>query len=283
MNWFLFALIAAVAYALAEIVSKYAATKDAEPSYVGLLSAFFSTLVAFGIAFFRHDIVYHFTVLNIIGLIGSTLLTSIGIITYFKALQLSDVSEFALFTRTQILFAFIGGVFIFSDRFSLFQIAGILIMMLGVIVISLSKTKIHFHKGSILAIITAMLFGFAVLIDKAIVNDFSATFYSALYYALNSLFLIIPAFMTYRRIHILPSKRTCGLMFVTGTLYVLSAIWVYTAFQIGGMVSLMTIIAQLQIPIVVLYGIFIFKERDRLSQKIIAMICMGIGAYLLSV
>ncbi|EKD67592.1 MAG: hypothetical protein ACD_48C00323G0002 [uncultured bacterium] len=283
MNWFYFALLATIVYSIAEIIGKYVTNEESEPVYIGLLSAFFSAIVAFSIAIFRHDIWYHLTVLNVMGLFASSFVTSVGIITYFKSLQLSDVSEFVLFIRTQVLFVFVGGIIIFSDRFTQSQLFGIIAMAIGIIVISISKTKIKLHKGNILAIVTAILFGIGVFIDKAIVNDFSATLYSALYYGLNTLFLLIPAFFAYKQKKKFPSIKSSLFLFVTGTFYVLSAIWSFTAYQMGGMVSLMTIIAQLQIPILVLYGLFVFKERDRIPQKILSMICMGIGAYLLSV
>lgn len=281
MNWFILSLLATIVYSFGEILSKYVADSESEPSYIGVLNGFFAALIALSIAFFQKELIFHFTIINSIGLFISAFVVAVGIITYFKALQLSDVSDFALYTRSQILFVFLGGMLLFSERFTYSQTIGTLLMVIGLCVVSITRTKLKLNKGNIYAIITALLFSFGVFIDKAIINDFSPSFYTFLFYGMITALLLIPASSAYRKKIKLPKPKTYIIMFITAFLYMLSAIWTYRAYQIGGMVSLMTVIAQLQIPIVLLYGVLVFKEKERISQKIISMICMVIGAYFL--
>ena len=145
----------------------------------------------------------------------------------------------------------------------------------------MSKTKIHLNKGSILALVTALLFGTSILIDRSIIQNFSSSFYTGMTYLLMATLLLIPAVIALKKKRKLPQKKTWGLLLITSSLYALSTMFTYNSYKAGGYVSLTTLIAQLQIPIIVLYGIFVFKEKDRMIQKVFAMICMVIGAYLL--
>ena len=209
------------------------------------------------------------------------MLAAIGIITFYAAMKYSDISEFVLFTRTQVLFIFLGGIVFFQETFTFWQGIGIACIFLGAIVISLSKTKIRLHKGSILALITAVLFAASMLVDRSIISNFSASFYTSIIYFVIALVLIAPVVVVWKKRRKLPPTKTWIAQFFSSSLYAISTFFVYSSYNSGGYVSLTTLIAQLQIPIIVLYGLFVFKEKDRLSQKIVAMILMIVGAYIL--
>lgn len=281
MNWFIYSLLATLVYSIAAIIVKYIADKKSEPIYLSIIGASYSALTGVAIVLLQRQIVFHLTPIIVGAIILSAGLGAIGIITYYAAIKYSDISEFVLFTRTQVLFIFLGGILFFRETFTIWQGIGIACIFLGAIVISISKTKIRLHKGSILALITAVLFAASTLIDRSIISNFSASLYTSIIYFVIAIVLIIPTILAWKKRRKIPPTKTWIALFFTSSLFAISTLFVYSSYKSGGYVSLTTLIGQLQIPIIVLYGLFVFHEKDRLAQKIIAMILMVAGAYIL--
>jgi uncharacterized membrane protein len=154
---------------------------------------------------------------------------------------------------------------------------------IGAVLIIYQKRNIRVSRGSILALGTALLFGIGALIDKAIIHNFSAIFYTGFNYLVTTLFLLVPTYLRFRKTRIVPNQKTHGFMLFSALFYSLSAFSFYSSYHNQGYVSLTGIIGQLQIPLVVLYGIIILREKGNLVKKISATVLMIIGAYLLRV
>jgi drug/metabolite transporter (DMT)-like permease len=141
--------------------------------------------------------------------------------------------------------------------------------------------KFHFGKGSRLALITAVLFTFSALFDKAVISYFSPILYTFLVYLFTVLFMFPFAFIHYRKGAKLPKKKTISALIFTGSLYGISAYCIYAAFLTHGPLSLISLASQLEIPITILWGIFVMKEQKRMIPKLISMALLIIGIILL--
>jgi uncharacterized membrane protein len=94
--------------------------------------------------------------------------------------------------------------------------------------------------------------------------------------------MVFPAIRIYQKKVELPSLWIIGLLIVTTVLYTYSAIFTYKSYQ-SGPISIITIINQIEVPIVVLFGVVVFREKDNIINKILATVLMIIGAYLLRI
>jgi len=280
MNWFFLTIISAVAYAIAEIISKYVSDEKSEPVFIGIIAALFTTFMTFQFVTME-TIKLPSNVWAFAGLIASAAFVAVGIITYYEGLKHSDVSEFGLLSRSRTLLVVLGGVILFRERFSFFQIIGATLILYGVFLLSWKGGKFHFGKGSKFALATAVLFSLGALFDKAVISYYSAIMYTFLNYLLTSAFLFPLAFSRYIEGAKLPKKSTVGLLFIVGTLYGISAYCIYAAYLAKGPISLVTLASQLEIPITVLWGIFLLKEQKKLFSKLISMVLLIVGIILL--
>ncbi|MEK7577297.1 MAG: DMT family transporter [Patescibacteria group bacterium] len=280
MNWFTLTIISAITYAIAEIISKYVSDKKSEPVFIGIIAAFFTTLVSFQFASLE-PMRLPTNVWALTGLVLSAMCIAIGIVTYYEGLKHSDVSEFGLFSRSRTLFVVLGGMVLFRERFNALQIIGGLLIVYSIFILSWEGGRIYFGKGSKFAIATAVLFGIGALIDKAVISYYSAIMYTFLTYLLTVAFMFPLAVSRYIEGVKLPKVSTTGILFIVGTFYGISAYCIYAAYSLNGPISLITLASQFEIPITVLWGIYIMKEQKRVVPKLMSMALLIMGIVLL--
>lgn len=280
MNWFILTIISAVTYAFAEITSKYVSDKKSEPVFIGIIAAAFTTFVMFQFAS-QELMKIPTNPWALTGLVVSAMCVAVGIVTYYEGLKHSDISEFGLLSRSRTLFVVLGGIVLFRERFTIFQIIGGLLILYSVFILSWEGGRFRFGKGSKFAIITAVLFGIGSLIDKAVIPYYSAIMYTFLMYLLTVAFMFPLAVSRYIEGVKLPKLSTCGILFIVGSLYGISAYCIYAAYLLNGPISLITLASQFEIPITVLWGIFFMKEKKRVVVKLMSMALLIVGIVLL--
>jgi drug/metabolite transporter (DMT)-like permease len=280
MNWFIFTIISAVAYAAAEIIGKYVSDEKSEPVFIGIISAAFTTLVMFQFASFE-PLVLPSNAFAFAGLVASAALVAIGIVTYFEGLKHSDVSEFGLLSRSRTLLVVIGGIMLFRERFNILQIIGATCVLYGMFLISWEGGTFHFGKGAKFALATAVLFGLGALCDKAVISQYTPRMYTFLNYLLTVAFMFPLAVSRFIEGAKMPGRITIAVLFIVGALYGISAYCIYAAYAVNGPISLVAVASQIEIPITVLWGILVFNERKRFVSKLIAMSVLTVGVILL--
>lgn len=280
MNWFYLAFATAFLYALPDIIGKYIADKKSEPFVLGIIANFYAAIVALILVFFE-NISYSTDIKSFLKLIVAAFFYAIGTYTYYTALKLIPVSQFTLFTRSSVLITLIGGVIFFKETLTGLQIIGVFLILTAILLLSINKGKIVLNKGSVLALSTALFFAIATMIDRSVIEQFSSSFYLVLSYSITTLFLLIPLPLYLKKSKQFPSLKTNGLLFITSSLFAIAGFTTYQAYQLGGPVSLVQLLSQFRIVIVIVYGLTVLKEKEHLTQKIIAMILMIIGTYLL--
>lgn len=280
MNWLTLTIISAVTYAVAEIVGKYVSDEKSEPVFIGIIAAFFTTIMSFQFASFEPMKVPS-NVWALAGMVASSALVALGIITYYEGLKHSDISEFGLLSRSRTLMMVLGGIFFFQERFSFIQIIGSVIILYSVFLLSWKGGKFRFGKGAKFALATAVLFALGALFDKAVITYYTPIMYTFLMYLLTVAFMLPLAFYRFLEGAKFPKAKTVGLLFIAGSLYGVSAYCIYTAYFVGGSISLVTLASQLEIPITIIWGIFMMKENKRIIPKLISMALLIIGIILL--
>lgn len=280
MNWFFLTVVSAVTYAVAEIIGKYLSDEKSEPVFIGIIAAGFTTAVSLLFAVWESPVIPANT-WAITGLVASGALVAVGVMTYYEGLKHSDVSEFSLFSRSRTLIIVIGGLMFFRERFTPLQAVGGLLVLCGVFFLSWEGKSVHFGKGAKYALATAVLFGLGALIDKAVIPYYTAMMYTFLIYLFTMIFMIPLVVWRLRKGAQWPKRPTVGLLSVVGTLYGMSAYCVYAAYLQSGPASLVTLVSQLEIPITVLWGIYLMKERKKIFSKLISMALLILGIVLL--
>lgn len=280
MSWFIYASVAAGFYAAAEIISKYISSPGSKPIYLGL----FSNLFAFAVSLiftFTTPIEFRPEFGAVLGIIVSGALYAGSTLAYFASLKITDVSEFSLLSRSRLLFVIIGGMIIYHEHIVGFQWVSIILIITGVVLVNYTGKSIRFHRGSWLAIIVAVLIAAGVLIDKYSVAYFSPALYASINYLVTIICLIPFAVRAYSGGAALPRISSMRLMMISSALYAVSNFSFMSAYKYEGKVSLVQLISQLQIPIIVSYGVIVLKERTNVVQKILAAVLIILGTLLI--
>jgi drug/metabolite transporter (DMT)-like permease len=280
MNWLTLTIISAITYALAEIVGKYVSDEKSEPVFIGIIAAFFTTIMSFQFATFE-PMKIPSNVSALAGVVASAALVAMGIITYYEGLKHSDISEFGLFSRSRTLFIVIAGIILFQEKFNILQIVGAVIVLYSVFLLSWEGGKFRFGKGAKYALITSVLFAIGALFDKAVIEYYSPIMYTFIVYLLTVAFMLPLAFTRFLEGAKLPKAKTIGLQFIAGCLYGVSAYCIFAAYLANGPISLVTLASQLEIPITILWGIFVMKENKRVLPKLASMALLIVGIILL--
>jgi drug/metabolite transporter (DMT)-like permease len=256
--------------------------KKSNSIYTSFFACLSACIVGFIISIILGETRAVFTLQSTLGLLASGFIYSISVLTFYAALKHSDISEFGIFTRVVVIVEFFGGIILFHEKLFPLQILGTICLIVGVIILSYKKGKLNLHKGNVYALATAVLGGIGGLIDKAIIGNFSVVIYTGLIYLVISILLLPLFFNNLRKKIQIPGSKFLTILTVASIMYTFSAMLYYKSYQIG-YISLTGIVSQIQIPLVVLYGIFIFKEKEKIWQKLAATGLMIIGAYLLSI
>jgi drug/metabolite transporter (DMT)-like permease len=261
-------------------VGKYVSDEKSEPVFIGIISAFFTTIVTFLVAS-QVPMIVPTSVWALAGLVASAAFVAIGIITYYEGLKHSDISEFGLLSRSKTLLMVIAGVVLFRERFTFLQVIGAVFILYSVFVLSWEGGKFKFGKGAKFALATSLLFSVGFVFDKAVISYYSAIMYTFLLYLLTTAFLLPLAFSRVLDGVKMPNIKTIGLQFVAGVMYGVSAYCIYAAFLVNGPISFVTLASQLEIPITILWGIFMLKEKRRVLPKLASMALLIVGIILL--
>ncbi|GBF50163.1 EamA-like transporter family protein [Leptospira ryugenii] len=93
---------------------------------------------------------------GLILLIGTSL-NSIGILLYYYGLRISDLGPSALLIKMTVLYNVLLGVLLLGDRLRSFEVFGILLAIIGIVVISSLQGQIQF-SSAVIMLISAFFF-----------------------------------------------------------------------------------------------------------------------------
>ena len=196
-------------------------------------------------------------------------LNGICFILYMRAIQLSPLSLTLPYLAFTPVFTIIPGYMFLGELPNLWGGSGILLTVLGSFVLNLDPQATHAglrsahltrEPGSILMLIVAFLFGFAVVIGKVAIVHSSVMFFTVLFFAALNLSMVLVLWMTGRvNLRTFSEKPAKGV--AAGVLLFLHAVfhgWAVSLTKVVYMIS----VKRLSILIGVLFGGVFFKEED---------------------
>ena len=115
---------------------------------------------------------------------------SVANVLSFKAFKIADASEVSIIFASSTLWSVLTAVIMLGEKLTNINVAGIFIVMLGILSINYRKTDWKVNKGHLYALFGSVLFGIAFTNDVYIINRYeSISSYMIIAFAL-------PAFAT---------------------------------------------------------------------------------------
>lgn len=290
MLWVYLTLLATAIWAITNIIDKYIVSKYLrEPIVYPIITGFVGLLAAIAVFLFRE---VTFPTINILfASLSIGILFVLAIIFYYKALKIEEVSRVQPLFYTSPIFVLILATIFLGEIFTVTKYIGIFLLILGAILISIRKTsRIIISKAFILMMLCSFIFGIHDTLRKYALTymDFWSVFaFSQIGIFITSLFILYFYFPEFQKIL---RKKILAFMITGESLSVASLFMMTIAVSIG-FVSLISALESTQPFFVLLYATIIsifapkiLKEEIKGSiilLKIIAILCMFIGAYLI--
>ncbi len=178
MSWILFALLAAITWAIINTIDKLILTKYVKNPIIPLVVLCIINILAGIVVYYAHG----FSRLSIFGLIiallGGTFYL-LGALFYFKAVKLEEISRVvALFSFTPLVVAILAYIFL-GESFNAYTYLGIILIVLGAYLISTNNfTRIRSVKTLGFVLLATLSFSILYIITKYLLNyaDFWTVF-----------------------------------------------------------------------------------------------------------
>lgn len=278
VSWFGWSLLAGLASALNVGASKFLVGKGFRPVVLGgaiHLAGGLLCLLFLPFLDLRADL----SVGVVLGVLGMGAAYTVGNSLYFLALQATQLSEIDLFLRTSSLWTFIAGVVLLGEAVNGSTALGAGLIVASVLTLSQQARALRFSRAQLLALSAAFTFGLGNVVDKALSPYFDPLTYTTLNLLLTGLGMLAlaragPAELTQ------PALRGAWAWMVAATFALTQALLIL-AYQAGGGAGQVILVAQIRLVLLVMVGVVILRERDRLDRKILAVILMIAGISLL--
>ena len=283
MNWFELTLIYVVFMVAAAIIGKKTLLiKDLDELVFGGFVQLTTGLMCFCLAYtegFRFD--FNLESVEMIIVMAVTYIVAVSL--FFTGLKNIDLSQETILSATGSAWSLVLGTLFLDEIFSGTKIIGVVLIVIASMIPFLEKTVLRLGKYQKLILVSAFFYALGAMWDKKLNSYGTALSYIAISFTLVGVTMLL----IYGKRTILAFKSTFKKMgfwkgiFINGVLYSLSFWALFEAYQKGGEVSRMFPMTLSTSVFVPLFGIVLLKERGRWKQKIIAVVVLVIGLWLI--
>lgn len=200
----------------------------------------------------------------------------------FKSLKLTDASQFGVLFQSKNLFAIIGTSVIFNEMLTTKQWVGALLLIAGVVIVSLNKTKIKLNSGALLALLAGLLFGAANVNDRFLISYFDPYSYVVVGFLFPALLISVVYPKKLAGIKVFLNRKYIYKMILLCLTYGLSATAFFAALTLTDNASQLFSINAFSVITVVILSIIFLKERDFMPRKVLGAVLSLIGLLLVS-
>ena len=209
----------------------------------------------------------------------SVIAYAISLLFYFIAYKHADVSLVSVVRRLSIVFIAILGVIFLREELSFVNWIGLLMILLSGVVVAIDKKKIKFSTGILFALFSAVFASVSSVLDKQILNDISPF----TYVVVNN--MLVGAILLPRKGVLVDArdllKHHWKLIALTAVLMDLGFALVLYVLQGADVSQTMPVYMGLSFMMPVIFGVILLKEKEKLRQKIVAIILGVVGIFLL--
>jgi drug/metabolite transporter (DMT)-like permease len=282
MSWQLLTLIAVLVFSSSTVLHRILMKDRAFDPYT-------QTIVMYGLAgigslmlsLYLGRFHYQVTTNQFLLFIPLACFISGGSVLLFKGLQTLGASESSILKSVQNLWVVIGAFILLGEPFSMMKVAGTIVIMLGICIALWKRNQLTFGRGSLLVIISTLLYSSSDLLSLYFVRDFDPLSLLVYISFLPVIVLLILKPKTVKKIPFYFKPRRAlvivvlSLIDIVGTLSVDMAYQVgRNAAQIGPLMGTITIVS-------VLIAIIFLKERDNMRNKLIGALIVVVGVWML--
>lgn len=290
--WIVLTLISAALFAVVNIFDKIVLNKWVKDPFVPAIVVGVINIMVAGFIFLFHS-VPHFSGINILLAIVVGFLGFLSTITYYKAVQLDDISRVAPLFQLEPLFVVVLAAVFLGEVFSVSKYIGVFMLVLGALTISLKSFRsLKLGKSFWLMVLTGFIISISLVMYKRLLDygDFWTVFaYSRIGMIPVLIFIVYKSFKNLLDTVKCHGKRCLFLMTAGESLGVVAMFFSIAAFAVGT-ATLVNALGSVQPLFLLFFSIIlslflprIFSEEIKkgvLLQKVLAVALLIVGGLL---
>lgn len=284
MNWFVFCILSVFSLATAELLQQQIinrgskAIDDKISGFLtfGMITLLMSPLVVF---YYRTNTFVLFSYPVFFYFLATCFMSALGTLFYLKSFKVKSISYSTIFVSTSAIFSTLLGIMIYNESVSLVKFLGI-ILILGAIVL-INITSETFEKQSLWGLGAGFFYGLMYICDKWFVLQIDPLLYLFWSVFFTTIFLF---FLNLNHISKTVPKlkvRDLRLIVISGVAYITYNLLTFLAYINGGEVGVVDAINNSQIFLIILFELFILKQKQSVLRKIVSFLIALIGIYIL--
>ncbi len=280
--WLLLTLLATVCFAIARVVQKSLlnGAKHDPITYAiffQLSVALFTLPIALanGFAFPPLAQVWPFLLVTI-------LLYCLANIFSYYSLKKIPVSDFTILTATIPIWATITAVLFLHESANPAKLLGVMLTIVGIIIAFYNGKTFVLTKAHCAALLAAVCLGCAFTNDGYLLQRFSATTYSFLFWFLPGLVLGIIYYRKLSGITVFVKDSFISLL-IPSFLFAIASFATNVSYQLGGESSQIATITQSSVILTIIFSMIFLGERTNIARKLVAGIIVVIGVILVQI
>lgn len=196
------------------------------------------------------------------------------------AFQLVESSVFSVLFATAALWTMVAGFFLFSDRITVAQLIGVILVFASVAVLVERKGAWRLDRGTLLGLLTGVLFGLATAGWAYVGKHTDVPTWTAMSFLGPAVVVLIARPKSVLKMKPFLSGMLFTRMLLLGIIFSISSLASLLAYRDGN-VNLVAALQQTGIIVTTLLGIIFLKERSKLFRKSIAAILCFIAVLLI--
>lgn len=270
-NWIYLLIIDAFVISLSEVFKK----KALKYNSIYEIPAFF-TLIAFiiNIFFSKDALSINYTFLPAILL--KSIIIVIAWLLGIKAIEGLQLSMYGMIKISRIVFTVILSCLFLGEKFTITNLIGMLIVVVGLILVNTTTNSGHKKKNSIKLIILFLIscIGSAIssIIDKKVLLHVTSSQLQFWFYLFITIFFIIILLFKEKKIDVHIIKKNYWITLIAICLVVSDRLLFIANSEPSSKVIVMTIIKQLSVVISIILGKIVFKEKDIIKKILYSLL-----------
>ncbi len=280
MSWQLLVAISVVTLSISVILRRVMLYNDkSDPiayaivfqSIVGLITGTYAGINGFDMPdFSKYGIV----------IVATCVLYALGNVFAAKALQLVEASAFSVLYASSVIWTIVFGSWLLGDGLTVVHGLGVLLVLVGISILYPVKSNLKLGPGVIWGLISAGLFGVAVIGWTYVARHADVPTWTALSFIIPALMILAIKPKSVTQMKPFLGKKMLMTLLVLGVVYGTAALTSLFAYRDGN-VNLVVALQQVSIILTTILGIIFLHERDNIARKVYSALVCVIGVILI--
>lgn len=194
----------------------------------------------------------------------------LGHIIYAKTLQHVEASVFSVLFATQAVWIMLLGIFLFHESLTPLQIFGSLLIFVGVSFTIKNPRALSFDKGTILGLLTGLIFGIAITAWSYVGRHTDGLSWAAISFLITPLVVLLARPKTVKNIPSLLKWKILKTLILLGVFYGIGSLTMLFAYKEGTFAEVSPVRQTGIIITTLLALLFLSQERNRIGKKLLA-------------